>query len=581
MTEFAAALLLAVVAAGGAAYCAWLHRRFRKPYYAWWSAGWLLYALRVGVILTFLRTTQQVWLYWHQVLTGWTAIALLLAALSFSRGVRWSRVVLVAAAFPVLWSWIAIYRLDHFVWAVVPAIAFLSGATAVTGVGLVQHAKRTGSPGAWVLGGAFLLWAVHHLDYPLLRARGQWVPWGYYLDIVFILVVVGGIALLVIDDLRRGLEALSLLAADVQAATRGDTVVATLLERPLRLRGVSGTALVPTGGARVVEDAAGTIAGWRDAPVPAPVAPIVDEALARARSASGAVRDVPGGPRFAAALPIYRDASVSHVLVLVGDVRDPFSALDAEFLRTLGRQVGAALQQAELTRALQQRSGDLARLSTRLVEQHEEERKRLSRELHDETGQLFGAIRIELGALRETAGDDAIDGVERLDGLVQQGIASLRRVTTALRPTLLDDLGLASALRSLVQQLARDGDLEASLDAPATLPPLDRARELALFRAAQEGITNVRRHAGATRVAMTVAVDDGAVRLVLDDDGAGPPDAAHLAARERAGHVGLVGMRERIGALGGTVTLARAPMGGARLAVTMPVAAPAAVAVEG
>ena len=278
MTEFAAALLLAVVALGGAAYCAWLSRRFRKPYYAWWSAGWLLYALRVGVILTFLRTQDSAWLYWHQVLTGWTAIALLLAALSFSRGVSWSRRVLVLAAFPVVWSAIAISQLDHFVWAVVPAIAFLSGATLVTGVGLVQHARRTGSPGAWLLGGAFCLWAVHHLDYPLLRARGAWVPWGYYLDIVFILTVVGGIALLVIDDLRRGLEALSLLAADVQAAGRGDAVVAALLERPLRLRGVNGTALWRAD-ARMVQDAAGRAQSWRDGTLPVAVQPVVDEAL--------------------------------------------------------------------------------------------------------------------------------------------------------------------------------------------------------------------------------------------------------------------------------------------------------------
>jgi signal transduction histidine kinase len=578
MTEFAAALLLAVVALGGAAYCAWLSRRFRKPYYAWWSAGWALYALRVGVILTFLRTQDSTWLYWHQVLTGWTAIALLLAALSFSRGVSWSRRVLVLAAFPVVWSYVAIYQLDHFVWAVVPAIAFLSGATLVTGVGLVQHARRTGSPGAWLLGGAFCLWALHHLDYPLLRARGAWVPWGYYLDIVFILTVVGGIALLVIDDLRRGLEALSLLAADLQAAGRGDAVVAALLERPLRLRGVSGTALWRAD-TRTVQDAAGRAQPWRDASLPAAVQPVVDEALRNARSASGALKGRGDEPRFAAALPIYRDGAVSHVLVLVGDVRDPFSALDAEYLRTLGRQVGAALQQAELTAQLEQRSGDLARLSTRLVEQHEEERKRLSRELHDETGQLFGAIRIELGAMRATPA--APESVERLDQLVQQSLASLRRVTTALRPTLLDDLGLASALRSLVTQVGREGDLAATLDAPPTLPPMDRARELALFRAAQEGITNVRRHADATTLVLRVAVDDGTVRLVLDDDGAGPPDAALLAARERAGHVGLVGMRERIGALGGTVRLERGPLGGTRLAVAMPVAAPVAVAVEG
>ena len=72
MTEFAAALLLALIALGGAGYCSWLYSRFRKPYYAWWSASWGLYAVRVGVIIGFIRTQQSGWLFWHQVLTGWT-----------------------------------------------------------------------------------------------------------------------------------------------------------------------------------------------------------------------------------------------------------------------------------------------------------------------------------------------------------------------------------------------------------------------------------------------------------------------------------------------------------------------------
>jgi signal transduction histidine kinase len=185
-----------------------------------------------------------------------------------------------------------------------------------------------------------------------------------------------------------------------------------------------------------------------------------------------------------AALPIYREQQVTHVLVLTGDVRDPFSALDEEFLRALGRQVGSALQQAELTSQLEERSGELARLSSRLVEQHEDERKRLARELHDETGQLFSAMRMEVGALDGVAG--AEDIAERLNSLVTAGLASLRRVTAALRPSLLDDLGLVSAVRSLVAQVSREGQVRASLEAPDVLPPLPREYELALFRAAQE-----------------------------------------------------------------------------------------------
>ena len=566
MTEFAAALLLALIALGGAGYCAWLYSRFSKPYYAWWSASWLLYAVRVGMIIGFIRTQQSGWLFWHQVLTGWTALGFLAAGLSFARGLKWSPKLALAALFPVVWSYIAIFTLENFLLAVVPAIVFLSAATLVTGISFARHAQRTGSPGAWTLAGAFTLWAVHHLDYPMLRARGEWVPWGYYLDILFILAVVAGIGLLVIDDLRRGLEALARLSADVQASARGDAVVTALLERPLRLRGVSGTALYLVRDGSVL-DGAGKAQAWKGNALPSAVADVVATAVRNGRSASAAIPPQTGEERFVAALPIYRDTVVSHVLVLTGAVRDPFSALDEEFLRALGRQVGSALQQAELTAQLEERTEELARLSSRLVEQHEDERKRLARELHDETGQLFSAMRMEVGALEQVRGAGEV--AARMDALVSAGLSSLRRVTAALRPSLLDDLGLLSAVRSLVAQVSREGQVSADMVAPEVMAPMLRDRELALFRAAQEGITNVQRHARATRLLITIASGAGEVRLMVDDDGIGPPTRAHLAEQERGGHVGLVGMRERLTALGGRMQLDASPLGGTRLLVVL------------
>ena len=547
-------------------YCAWLYSRFEKPYYAWWSASWILYAVRVGVIIGFLRSGNSAWLFWHQVLTGWSALGFFAASMSFSRGLVWRPWMAGVALFPVVWSYIAIFTLDSFTLAVVPAIIFLSSATLGTGVGFLNHARRTGSPGAWALAGAFTLWAVHHLDYPLLRARGAWVPWGYYLDILFILAVVGGIALLVIDDLRRGVEALARLSSDMQAGHGGDAVVAALLERPLRLRGVSGTALYHVATSTVL-DGAGKAVGWRGTGLPTAVAPVVTQALRDDRSASAALAARSSGERFVAALPVYGEGVVTHVLVLIGDVRDPFTALDEEFLRALGRQVGSALQQAELTMQLEARTEELARLSTRLVEQHEDERKRLARELHDETGQLFSAMRMEVGALQAVAG--AGDVAARMDALVTAGLTSLRRVTAALRPSLLDDLGLLSAIRSLVAQVSHEGQVVATLHAPDVLPSLSRDRELALFRAVQEGITNALRHAGADRIEVSLSVHDNVLLLTVDDDGVGPPSRAQLTARERGGHVGLVGMRERLVPLGGAMRLEAASLGGTRLAVTL------------
>src|SRR5215208_8343599 len=87
--ELDAALLQAAITAALAALCAFLYTRYRKPYFAWWAGAWGLYLLRVAAITCFLLTAERSWLYWHQVVTGWTALALLYAALIFSRPMRW------------------------------------------------------------------------------------------------------------------------------------------------------------------------------------------------------------------------------------------------------------------------------------------------------------------------------------------------------------------------------------------------------------------------------------------------------------------------------------------------------------
>ncbi len=127
--------------------------------------------------------------------------------------------------FPPVWSLFAIYHFsgtDQFLYAALPAVAFLSGATLWTSSVFFRFRRQTGSPAAMVLGIAFLLWGLHHLDYPVLRARGAWNPWGYYLDIMFALAVGSGILLLVMEDLERGLGAMAALSGDLQ---RGDGAV--------------------------------------------------------------------------------------------------------------------------------------------------------------------------------------------------------------------------------------------------------------------------------------------------------------------------------------------------------------------
>jgi signal transduction histidine kinase len=204
-----------------------------------------------------------------------------------------------------------------------------------------------------------------------------------------------------------------------------------------------------------------------------------------------------------------------------------------------------------------------------MVEQHEEERRRLSRELHDETAQVFTAVKMELGVLREKVQPEQADRLSHVLELMDTGISSIRNVTNDLRPSLLDDLGLLPALRSLVADFTQRSGIRIELSAPAVMPPLSREAELALFRALQEGLSNVLRHAAARSVDVAIILGRDMVQLRVSDDGRGPPDLSPER-WELTGHMGLAGMRERITALGGTVRFQGRANTGAQLEIVVP-----------
>ena len=573
--ELDAAILQVAVALGLTAYAGFLYRRYRKPHFAWFSVTWALYLLRLLAIIAFLLTQQSGWLYWHQVVTGWTAIALLWSAVVFSRQLEFRARYLVAMLFPVAWSYVAIYVMEDFFWAALPAVLFLSFVTLWAGAVFWRHWQRTRVGGARFLAIALLLWAIHHLDYPFLRARGAWTPWGYYLDIAFLLATATGLTVLVLDELRQGFTALTSLAGIATTGAKGDDMDG-LLGRAMTLPATRGAALFTRVGETVqLERGVGECSSWTGATLPESGKSLVRAAIST-RHAS--VRG--GWPRgaspdarsfaYAAALPIPRATEGTAALVLVGDVRNPFTALDDAFLVALGQQIGAALDSAELTRRLQARTAELTRLSSRMIDQHEEERRRISLELHDETAQVFSAVKLQLGLLRERVAGDVASGLDRAVSLVDEGMRSIRNVTETLRPTVLDDLGLVPALRSLAVSFEGQCGIEVALAAPDDAPALTDDAELALFRAMQEALSNVARHARARRVWVTLHLEDGALALDVQDDGTGvdaPLDPEQL---QREGHMGLAGMRERIGSLGGTVTLRASSRGGLHLSIRVP-----------
>ncbi len=214
---------------------------------------------------------------------------------------------------------------------------------------------------------------------------------------------------------------------------------------------------------------------------------------------------------------------------------------------------------AQVTRDLTERrvaDQALRHLSQRLLVAQEDERRRIARELHDEVGQVLTSVKLSLQWLRRDCGPAA--SVGRLDDSlanVDRAIAGVRDLALRLRPALLDELGLVSALRWYVDRFARSSQLQFELH----LEPLDERLplevEVGCFRIAQEALTNVLRHAQARRVTVALERRPGELELRVRDDGRGFDRAAVQARAARGECAGLSGMRERVGLLDGALAL--------------------------
>lgn len=244
----------------------------------------------------------------------------------------------------------------------------------------------------------------------------------------------------------------------------------------------------------------------------------------------------------------------------------------AELTRTVADLNRHVVREHSIQAQLRASRESLRALSARLLSLQEEERRRLSREVHDELGQSLTAIKMEVEALRRSGGSTSNgqrQALGRIDGVIDATIETIRRMARGLRPGALDDLGLAAAVEGLVRDFQERSGIACRLKVPADELDLDVDRATAVFRVLQEALTNVARHAGANRVSVRLDAGNGTVCLTVRDNGRGIT-AGEI---ENGNSLGLIGMRERVRLCGGRLALTGRSGSGTILRVRIPFAA--------
>lgn len=259
----------------------------------------------------------------------------------------------------------------------------------------------------------------------------------------------------------------------------------------------------------------------------------------------------------------------------------PIESTAAPILDDAGQSTGHVLVFRDITERRRtdeelNRSRDQFRsLAAHLQTVREDERSRIAREVHDQLGQALTGLRMDAAWLDKRAQElrdeparaALMEKLAAMRALIDETVQIVRRIASELRPGVLDDLGLPAALEWQAREWQERSGVVCAVSAEPDVPPLSREATTALFRIFQETLTNVARHAGATRVAARLAGEPGAVRLEIRDDGRGITDED----QRRTRSLGLVGMRERATMLGGTFHIAGAAGAGTTVTVRLPV----------
>jgi signal transduction histidine kinase len=257
--------------------------------------------------------------------------------------------------------------------------------------------------------------------------------------------------------------------------------------------------------------------------------------------------------------------------VLVIGFHKPYDWLptEKELLTAIAERSALAIEKARFNDTLREREARIAELSAYLLRAQEEERKRISRELHDATGQQLMVIRLYLGMLDGNNKGDVNDLRKKIGetvAVVDQTIEGIRRIIAKLSPLVLEELGLIAAVRKEAKDFTKRTGVRTRVAVSENVGRLSNQTETAVYRVVQEALHNVAKHAKAKNVTLQMARENDAISLVIQDDGVGIT-AGPVVGR----NFGLAGMQERVAMLGGIAKLASSKNKGTRIEVKVPV----------
>jgi signal transduction histidine kinase len=268
-------------------------------------------------------------------------------------------------------------------------------------------------------------------------------------------------------------------------------------------------------------------------------------------------------------VPVLQGAGVPAQVIFDFKASYPWLPRELRLVQAAAERCLAAAERANLNAGLRAQQERIRALAARVLEVEDKERRRISRELHDETGQSMLLMRMQLEMLeRELSGHPCTAQIRELRLNTERTIDEIRRVIAALSPATLERFGLLPAIRHLANRLAQSSGLRVQLSLPRRPPMLSSVCQIALYRIFQEACNNVLKHARANTVKIRLRSSDDFVELMLHDDGKGfHPDAA----ADKPEAFGLSGIRERAALVGGRVSVRSAPGRGASLYVKLPI----------